>query len=197
MDPEKIKDEQYATDVDEILEKSGPCGIFQIGLQILFMFFVLVFGYEVLITYFTGIKPSWSCTTNSTSEFYIKHINRTFHPNDPLFDQRCQLERNEWNYTTPIDQSFVSEFDLVYKQDIYVALTTGTFFYWSSIRFCLSWNYCRLLRQRISFNNDIIAFSYIISSNEFRHVTVATISSSDIAGVSSFILLRYGVYLHF
>ena len=118
-------------DVDEALERSGPCGRFQFLTQVLFMYLVLTIGYQVVFTFFIANDPPWKCTsnvTNITGHFCNHHFGEIIHSDSDYFYKRCNLHREEWTYTTKKDYSFVTEYDLVCDKASVAALASSMFY---------------------------------------------------------------------
>lgn len=125
----KPETDEKAIDIDEALETGGPCGKFQLLVQMLFMYLVLSIGYQVVFTYFIANDPPWSCVANNTnSSFCNEHIGDIFTSDSDHFYKRCNLERKEWQYTTKKDYSFVTEYDLVCDKATMAAFASSVFY---------------------------------------------------------------------
>lgn len=112
-------------DIDQIFRKEGVFSRFNVLIHLLSLLLPLCISWNMIISIFTGDDPNWKCIENSTNLFCQEFNNITFNHND---NQRCRLERSEWNYTERKSYSFVTEFDLVCERK-YLAALLGTSYY--------------------------------------------------------------------
>ena len=130
------KENVIEMDVDEALEVGGPCGISQTVLQLLFMCACVTVTYHAVESYFTGNDPPWKCVsdTNDTdvvvnaSTFCKINYDKVITSDSVNFYERCKLKRQEWEYSTDKDYSFVTEFDLICGKTAIAAFVSGSLF---------------------------------------------------------------------
>jgi len=141
------EDTEKKCTIEEALEQSGSCGRFQIFLQILATYLVLVIAYTPSFSYFTLDDPPWRCVvhhnhnhsnnnnnddSHSSSSFCLQTINSTqpvtFDADSKFFNMRCTLPRDEWEYTTSKGYSAVTEWDLVCNHASWNALCNAMVF---------------------------------------------------------------------
>ena len=115
-------------DVDEVLASSANYGRFQLMIQILAMYINMTTSYQIVLPYFIGNDPPWTCTRRNSSKFCLENYGQEVRIDSRMFPKRCQLPRNEWKYTKPKSYSYVTEFDLVCDKNMLAALLTGVFF---------------------------------------------------------------------
>lgn len=124
-------------DVDEVLEVGGPCGKSQTLIQLLFMSACVTVTYHAVEGYFTGNNPSWRCknitstyngsfAVRNTSKFCSENFQKEIRGGSIDFYERCQLDREDWEYLTDRGYSFVTEFDLVCDKAAIAAFATGS-----------------------------------------------------------------------
>merc|ERR1712226_1745052 len=87
------------------------------------MFFMMFMAtsFQLFIMYFSIIIPSWKCVDNGT----ICILNSTL-PNDDY--RRCNMPRNEWDYTEPKEFSLATQFDIDCDKRWLLSLVTSIFF---------------------------------------------------------------------
>lgn len=95
-----------ALTIDEILEKIGSFGRYQIRL-ILLMGFMKIFGdgFQVMILSFIAAEPPWKCAANSTA----CNVTGTIVPGHIQYKLRCNISRDDWEFDTTKFTSLVSE----------------------------------------------------------------------------------------
>ena len=97
-------------DVDEALVKAGGCGMFQIILVAMMMVLQTATAYQTVSPYFIGYNPPWRCSDDNTTEFCHLHRGMTFDVKDGSeYQQRCLMNRSDWNYTIPKTSTLVTE----------------------------------------------------------------------------------------
>ena len=107
--------------IDDILNIVGGFGPFQWICTLVLCTMVIPAAFQVLITYFIAMKPTWSCIPNSP----ICRLNGTQESTNVL---RCSIPRNQWEFTEPTEFSIVTQFDIYCKQEWLLDLSTGIFF---------------------------------------------------------------------
>ena len=96
--------------VDQILEKLGQCGLFQVGISVIVCLLTFPQVYQILLMYFTGHSPPWKCARNNPE----CNISGIIEPSQAyLYKKRCYMNRSVWEYTTGKQFSFVTEYDLI------------------------------------------------------------------------------------
>ena len=119
-------EEKWVT-LDEVMEISGSLKGIQLFYQV-FIFSVIFFGfYQSLLSVFAGDSPPWRCTKNS-SLFCRQNAGLDIGIMNMNFSKRCEMNREEWMYTTPNNYSYVTEFDLVCERNYVSGLIGGSFF---------------------------------------------------------------------
>ncbi|KAJ7383547.1 hypothetical protein OS493_027210 [Desmophyllum pertusum] len=93
---------------DDVLEKIGSFGRYQIMLNI---FFNLAYGFwwafPVMVMVFIASEPGWKCKNNSTCPF-----TETISLRHDKYKFRCNIPREDWEFADDFT-SVVTEFDLV------------------------------------------------------------------------------------
>ena len=80
---------------DEVLEKVGSFGWYQMRLLVLFnLLAALLFGWAVMVTGIITAEPSWKCEQNSS----VCTFDKAFSPGDENYDHRCNISRSEWYF---------------------------------------------------------------------------------------------------
>ena len=103
---EEKSDSKEVLSIDELTERVGPFGLYQVRLQFLFFLLMLPLTYQVLIMYFVAESPPWQCKRGSKVCLYKGLLT----PNmGKRFQKRCYLNRSEWEYSTSRDLSIVTE----------------------------------------------------------------------------------------
>ena len=103
---EEKSDSKEVLSIDELTERVGPFGLYQVRLQFLFFLLMLPLSYQVLIMYFIAESPPWQCKHGSKVCLYKGLLT----PNmGKRFQKRCYLNRSEWEYSTSKDLSIVTE----------------------------------------------------------------------------------------
>lgn len=124
----KNKEKQSSSlDIDEIFEENGMTCFLQVVIQLSTFYIFLVTVYNFVFQFFIGGNPSWRCVRNDTT-FCQKNLNRSISIMDDAFSERCNLNRNEWEYVTKRDYSFVTEFDLICHKTSLAAFTSSSFY---------------------------------------------------------------------
>ena len=114
--------------IDDILNETGLSSYRQILIQFNLIMFNLFAAYHLVLSFFTGSVPEWRCNGVNTSTFCRQHFNKTIRQSDAFFSERCHLSRSEWNYTTDITYSFVTEFGLDCQKAYLAAITSSSFY---------------------------------------------------------------------
>ena len=116
-------------DIDEILEKRGPFSFYQIMVQVTIISLVLLISYNNVLSYFTGDSPSWQCTEQRKGNFCRSISNESVITGEMIaYNQRCHMDRGDWQYTTARTYSFVTEFDLVCNKTNLAALISSSYY---------------------------------------------------------------------
>ena len=93
---EKMLTEQSYT-VDQMLEHVGSFGWYQIRLLLVLSYLEGVsIAWQVLGMTFIAAEPNWRCVTNSTECTQPG----TFGPGNSYYNERCNMNRSEWEFTT-------------------------------------------------------------------------------------------------
>ncbi|KAL9979765.1 hypothetical protein ACROYT_G017475 [Oculina patagonica] len=93
---------------DEILEKIGSFGRYQIVLNIFFnLAYAFWWAIPVMISVFIASDPEWKCKNNSTCPF-----TETMSLGNKHYNHRCDIPREDWEFSDGFT-SVVTEFDLV------------------------------------------------------------------------------------
>ncbi|XP_020605193.1 solute carrier family 22 member 15-like [Orbicella faveolata] len=93
---------------DEILEKIGSFGRYQIVLNIYFnIAYGLWWAFPVLVMVFIASEPGWKCKNNSTCPF-----TGTISLGHDNYNHRCDIPPEDWEFADDFT-SVVTEFDLV------------------------------------------------------------------------------------
>ena len=103
---EQKSNSKEALSVDELIERVGPFGRYQIRTQAIFFVFMLPLTYQVLIMYFAAENPPWRCKEGSKT---CHHQGLVTSNMGKWFRQRCKLNRSEWEYSTGKKLSIVTE----------------------------------------------------------------------------------------
>ena len=95
---EEANDEEI--DIDEFFVRGGEFGRFQMRIIVLLLLSTLPMVYPVMIFYYIGHDPSWSCTKNniSTSSKSICNVVNGSTMFSHENTARCSLNRSEWKY---------------------------------------------------------------------------------------------------
>ncbi|XP_078378344.1 organic cation transporter protein-like [Oculina patagonica] len=109
--------------VDEVLEKIGSLGFYQIRLIVIISYiewFVITF--QVMVPTFLAAEPKWTC---------VSHVNNTACNFTGEFtavdDRRCDMPREAWKFADDFT-SVVTRFDLVCDNAILSSLSTSLVF---------------------------------------------------------------------
>ncbi|XP_065065328.1 solute carrier family 22 member 15-like [Rhopilema esculentum] len=113
-------------DVDSILPLVGEFSRFQYVLEALLCISIIPQALQEFMMYFAAHNSPWRCTYNSTVCTFPQ--NMTFSLGDSLYEERCKLERKEWEFVYSKDYSIMTQFDLYCDGEIYGYLTTSLFF---------------------------------------------------------------------
>ena len=92
--------------VDEVLPYIGELGLSQVLIMIILSLLMIPVTFQYLITYFIAHNPPWKCKANSTSCLLKETISSSNHPN---YSYRCDVAREEWEFTEPDDYSVVTQ----------------------------------------------------------------------------------------
>ena len=104
MEEKSVSKEEVS--VDELTERVGPFGVYQIRTQAVFFVFMLPLTYQVLIMYFAAENPPWQCRNGSKSCTYKGKLTSNM---GKRFQRRCKLNRSEWEYVSSRKLSIVTE----------------------------------------------------------------------------------------
>ena len=124
--------------VDEALESCKPFGRFQVTIQIIFAYVVITIGYQSIMSYFIVDNPPWKCVGNNTSHFCKQNFGILIRSDNEKFPRRCQLNRDEWTYSSDKDYSVVTEFNLVCEKRTFSALISGIYHIGGAFGVCIS-----------------------------------------------------------
>lgn len=94
-----------SVDMDEYLRRGGECGRYQIWVVTLITITVTPLTFPILIFYYIGHDPMWSCVNNATSTFCKNNTNVYEHSDK----ERCSIPRSEWMYHTSGRTTFATE----------------------------------------------------------------------------------------
>ena len=119
--------EEKRVTLDEAMEISGSLKRIQLFYQVFFLYVIFFTFYQSLLSVFAGDNPPWRCTKTS-SLFCRQNIDLDIDITNTNFSKRCEMNREEWMYTTPKTYSYVTEFDLVCHRNYVSALIGGSFF---------------------------------------------------------------------
>ena len=97
-----------SVDMDEYLRRGGECGRYQIWVVTLITITVTPLTFPILIFYYIGHDPMWSCVNNATSTFCKNNTNLYEHDDK----ERCSIPRSEWMYHTSGRTTFATEVPL-------------------------------------------------------------------------------------
>ena len=81
-------------DLDEYLKRGGEFGKYQIWVVMLMMIVAVPMAMPILMFYFIGFDPQWSCTENVAADFCRNKSDWYDHGNT----KRCSLPRSSWRY---------------------------------------------------------------------------------------------------
>ena len=101
------KGKMQELDVDSILPLVGEFSRFQYVLEALLCIAIIPQTLQVLIMYFAAHNSPWRCTYNSTVCTFPQ--NMTFSSGDSLYEERCKLERKEWEFVYAKDYSIMTQ----------------------------------------------------------------------------------------
>ena len=93
--------------VDDVLDKIGSFGRYQLRLLLIFGFMYL-FGNSILVMIptFLSIEPPWRCKEGSSA----CNLTGIFKPGDHNYNFRCSISRDDWEFdTNEITNSVVTE----------------------------------------------------------------------------------------
>lgn len=112
---------RYGVSVDEMLMIVGSYGRFQKLINLILCLITLPSAVHIMIMYFAAHDPEWRCSANSTRCLQ----NRSFHHTE---NQRCKLDRADWEYTKPPAYSISTQFDLNCDRRWILELLESSFF---------------------------------------------------------------------
>ena len=124
--------------VDEALESCKPCGRFQVAIQIIFTYIIMTIGYQSVMSYFIVDNPPWKCVGNNTSHFCEQNFGIVIQSDNEKFSRRCQLNRDEWTYSSDNNYSVVTEFNLVCEKTTFAAMISGIYHIGGAFGVCIS-----------------------------------------------------------
>lgn len=79
---------------DEVLEKIGSFGRYQIVLNVFFnIAYGLWWGFPVMVMVFIASEPGWRCKNNSTCPF-----TKTISLGEDNYTHRCDIPREDWEF---------------------------------------------------------------------------------------------------
>ena len=82
--------------VDEVLERIGSFGYYQIRLLLILSFLEwFPIGFQVLLMTFIAAEPNWQCVSNSS----VCTRSGMFAPGHKYFKERCNMNRSQWEFT--------------------------------------------------------------------------------------------------
>ena len=96
-----------ALTVDEILPYVGEFGRFQWIVEIIFGISILPSVFPILIMYFAALDSPWKCVAGTSCPY-----NTTINPSDDLYDDRCNMSRDAWQFTDSKSFSILTQFDI-------------------------------------------------------------------------------------
>ena len=133
-----------SVNIDEMISIVGEFGRFQWMLEVVLCIMIFPQTYQVLIMYFAALTPTWRCIANTSCPF-----NGTLASDNTA---RCNLARNEWEYTEPIGYSIVTQFGVDCNKEWLRHLTTSIFFIgWIFGAVVLSWMADNYGRKKVLF----------------------------------------------
>lgn len=97
---------KMALTVDQVLERIGSLGFYQIRL-IFILSYVEWFNitFQVMVPSFIAAEPRWLCVANHSS----CNLTGEFKPGDKLYNERCDMPRDAWKfangYTSVVTQA--------------------------------------------------------------------------------------------
>ena len=115
-----FEEKQTPRSIDEMLLLVGEYGRFQKIINVMFSIIAFPSAYQLMISYFAFVEPSWKCIKNTTCQ-----LNGTYEFKDK---RHCHYNRSDWEYVEPKYYSIVTEFDLQCDREFMVELTTSTLF---------------------------------------------------------------------
>lgn len=108
---------------DEVLERIGSFGRYQIVLNIYFnIAYALWWAFPVMAMVFIASEPGWKCKNNSTCPF-----TDTISLGDDRYKHRCDIPRQDWDFADDFT-SVVTEFDLYCKRGALGFVSTSVIF---------------------------------------------------------------------
>lgn len=132
QESEKREDTVIGSEVDAVLEDTGPCGSYQLYLHLFFSVVVLSIAYHGTLVQFTSQQVPWICKHRDQSTFCRNNVNKTFTEHNQRFSERCKLNHTAWTYNVKANYSLVSEFNLVCKNSP-KAIASNFVFYFGGI----------------------------------------------------------------
>ena len=94
-------------DVDSILPLVREFSRFQYVLEALLCISIIPQALQEFMMYFAAHNSPWRCTYNSTVCTFPQ--NMTFSSGDSLYEERCKLERKEWEFVYAKDYSIMTQ----------------------------------------------------------------------------------------
>ena len=84
-----------ALTVDQVLERIGSLGLYQIRLIFILGYIEWVnITWQVLLPSFIAAEPKWLCVANQST----CNLTGSFKPGDKLYDKRCNMSRDAWKF---------------------------------------------------------------------------------------------------
>ena len=118
----------------DVLSLCGEYGRFQWMLNGIIGLVNIPVAYQILIMSFSTIIPTWKCIHNNSTTCLF---NNTL-PGDDR--RRCDIPRNEWEYTEPKEFSLVTQFDIHCEDEWILHLLSSIFFVgWGVGAIILGW----------------------------------------------------------
>jgi len=95
-----------ALTVDQVLERIGSLGLYQIRLILILSYIEWVnITWQVLVPTFIAAEPNWLCVANHSA----CNLTGQFKPGDKLHNERCYMPRDAWtfadDYTSVVTQA--------------------------------------------------------------------------------------------
>ena len=118
--------------MDEFLPIIGEFGTFQKLLVGILSIPANIVAFPFLIIYFTSLEPPWKCSEGSS----VCTNNGTFNSSD---DSRCDMSREDWEFTKPPSYSLVTQYDLVCGREWLLHLSSSGLFVGVAVGKCVIW----------------------------------------------------------
>ena len=115
---------EHSITVSDLLPYIGEFGLFQCVQQVFLSFILVALTMPIYVIYFASLDSPWRCVSNST----ICNLNGTFSSGETHYQARCDMPRDEWEFTQPKQYSVVTEFDLYCQSSWKTQLTVSSFY---------------------------------------------------------------------